>query len=58
MTLLLPGQSMNSVECGGLTFSSDFDSGNASRVEQVDDHEFALWTTADCEGTEFEKQFR
>ena len=49
---------LSSVSVGELEFSSDFDSGNAMRVEQVDDHEFALWTANDCEGTEFEKSYR
>ena len=49
---------LRNVACGDLTFSSDYDSGNAARVEQVDEHEFALWTASDCEGTEFEKGYR
>ena len=32
---------LSSFQCGDLSFSSDYDSGNASRVEQVDEHEFA-----------------
>ncbi|KOO21434.1 zinc carboxypeptidase family protein [Chrysochromulina tobinii] len=49
---------LSSFQCGDLSFSSDYDSGNASRVEQVDEHEFALWTACDAEGTPFEKGYR
>lgn len=49
---------LSNVACGDLSFSSDYDSGNASRVEQVDEHEFALWTACDAEGTQFEKGYR
>ena len=49
---------LSNVACGDLIFSSDYDSGNAARVEQVDEHEFALTTACDCEGTEFEKGYR
>ena len=51
-------QRLSSFQCGDLSFSSDYDSGNASRVEQVDEHEFALWTACDAEGTPFEKGYR
>ena len=46
------------VSLSGLTFDASYDSGNASRVEQLDDDEFALWTCADMEGTEFENKNR
>ena len=49
---------MPTAQIGELTFDSDFDSGNAQRFEQTDEHEFSLFTANDCEGTEFEKGFR
>ena len=49
---------LNGAEVGGLTFSATFDSGNAKRVEQLDDHEFALWTAGDCEDTQYENKNR
>ena len=45
------------VSFGDLIISSDFDSGNIDRVEQVggeESLEFNLWTALDCAGTEFE----
>lgn len=45
------------VSFGDLVISSDFDSGNIDRVEQVggsESLEFNLWTALDCAGTEFE----
>ena len=45
------------VSFGDLIISSNFDSGNIDRVEQVGDSEsleFNLWTALDCAGTEFE----
>ena len=42
----------------GLTFDASFDSGNCSRVEQVDDDEFNLFTSCDCACTPFEKSYR
>lgn len=45
----------------GLTFSSAFDSGNATRVEALSDtanDEFILWTRRDCEGTPYENGCR
>jgi hypothetical protein len=51
-------QMLQSVECAGLTFDAAFDSGNASRVEQLDTDEFALWSASDCEGTTFERPWR
>ena len=46
------------LECGGLVFNAEFDSGNISRVEELDDNEFAVWTRSDCEGTPAETGFR
>ena len=45
-------------EFGSVKFSSDFDSGNLARVEQVPGtsgrgFEFDVWTAPDCAGTEF-----
>lgn len=40
-------------ELDGLIFTSAFDSGNATRVEQVAEDEYALWTARDCEGTPY-----
>lgn len=45
------------VSFGDLLISSNFDSGNLDRVEQVggdENLEFNLWTAPDCAGTEFE----
>ena len=41
---------LRAVSLGGLTFSSEFDSGNLARVEQRGDSEFALWTSGDTDG--------
>ena len=49
---------VSSQECGGLIFDACFDSGNAARVEQRGESEFALWTRADCEGTPHQTGFR
>eukprot|EP00756_Hemistasia_phaeocysticola_P022584 Hpha_TRINITY_DN15843_c7_g8::TRINITY_DN15843_c7_g8_i1::g.187641::m.187641 len=49
------------LECGGLAFSSKFDSGNLARVEVCEGgngNEFSLWTAADCEGTPYENSNR
>ena len=40
------------------TFSSQFDSGNLGRVEQVSPDVFALWTVPDCFGTLVESSCR
>ena len=48
---------LSDVEVDGLTFDACFDSGNATRVERVDDDEYALWTAGDCEGTENERRW-
>ena len=42
---------MVEITVGGLTFSSEFDSGNLSHVEHKANSEFVLWSRADCEGT-------
>ena len=45
------------VSFGDLVISSNFDSGNIDRVEQVggsESLEFNLWTALDCSGTEYE----
>ena len=40
------------VTLGGLTFSSDFDSGSLGCVRQGDDEDsFTVFTRADCEGS-------
>eukprot|EP01006_Ploeotia_vitrea_P025961 TRINITY_DN58927_c0_g3_i1.p1 TRINITY_DN58927_c0_g3~~TRINITY_DN58927_c0_g3_i1.p1 ORF type:complete len:728 (+),score=33.06 TRINITY_DN58927_c0_g3_i1:68-2251(+) len=40
-----------------LTFSSNFDSGNLSKVEALSSTEFNLWTSPDCEGSVYETQY-
>lgn len=40
------------------TFSSQFDSGNLGRVEQVSPDVFALWTVPDCFGSQVESSCR
>ena len=35
-----------------IKFDSDFDSGNLLNVEKVNDFEFNLWVSADCQGTQ------
>ena len=42
---------LHDVTVAGLTFDASFDSGNAKHVEAIGEHEFALWTARDCEGT-------
>lgn len=39
-------------------FSSNFDSGNLSKVEQIEDQHFHLWTGPDCQGTSYENSCR
>jgi hypothetical protein len=46
------------VEMDGLTFDAAFDGGNASKVEQIGDDEFCVWTRRDCEGTTYENGCR
>eukprot|EP01012_Entosiphon_sulcatum_P011761 TRINITY_DN17261_c0_g1_i1.p1 TRINITY_DN17261_c0_g1~~TRINITY_DN17261_c0_g1_i1.p1 ORF type:complete len:652 (+),score=82.26 TRINITY_DN17261_c0_g1_i1:48-2003(+) len=41
----------------GVTFSSDFDSGNLSRVERVGAFEYSLWVSPDCAGTPYEQPY-
>ena len=42
----------------GITFSSDFDSGNCDRVEAVSPKHYNLWVTPDCAGTPHETTYR
>lgn len=37
-----------------VTFSSDFDGGNISKVSRYGTNYYQLWTAADCEGMEVE----
>lgn len=46
------------VEMDGLKFDAAFDGGNASKVEQIGDDEFCVWTRRDCEGTTYENGCR
>lgn len=48
-----------SMKCNiaGITFSSDFDSGNCDRVKQVDDWHFAVYTRNDCKGSPFANSY-
>ena len=45
-------------EVGGLVFDASFDSGNASKVEQIGEDEFCVWTRRDCEGMPHENGCR
>lgn len=45
-------------ECGGCAFSSAFDGGNLGAVRLAGARSFALWTSPDCVGTEFETKNR
>ena len=58
LTERLTAQMIHDVEVGGLTFDASFDSGNAARVEQISENEFALWTARDCEGSVHENGCR
>ncbi|KAF4673872.1 hypothetical protein FOL47_010021, partial [Perkinsus chesapeaki] len=43
----------------GLTFSSDFDSGNASCIDySAESNSYNIWIASDCEGTQYENQFK
>jgi len=49
---------VRNLRVGALTFDADFDSGNCASVEHRGEHEYAVWTAPDCDGTECETNFR
>ena len=55
----MPPPRLEQVECGGLIFDSNFDSGNCASVEQLDHPDrFAVWTSPDAAGTPHETGLR